>query len=50
MEVEELYAEGGEEKMEVEDNTVSHNLNNSIVFSVQDICDTIATLLSSVSF
>lgn len=49
MEVEELYEEEGEEKMEVENNTVSHSLNNSNVFSVQDICDAIATLLSSVS-
>lgn len=46
MEVEEMYAEEGEEKMEVEDNTVSHNLNNSDVFSVQDICDTIAVEFS----
>lgn len=30
-----MYAEEGEEeKMEVEDNTASHNLNNSNVFSV----------------
>lgn len=50
MEVEELYTEEGEEKMEVEDNTVSHDLNNCNVFFVRDICDTIATLLSSVSF
>lgn len=48
MEVEEMYAEEGEEeKMEVEDNTVSHNLNNSNVFSV---LDTIVTLLRSVGF
>lgn len=45
MEVEEMYAEEGEEeKMDVEDN----NLNNSNVFSVQDTCVTVVTLLSSV--
>lgn len=37
MEVEEMYAE--EEKIKVKDNTVSQNLNNSNVITVQFICD-----------
>lgn len=46
MEVDDMYTE--EEKMELEDNTVSHILNNSTIFSV--FSDTIATLFSSVHF
>lgn len=50
MEVEDMQTE--EEKMELEDNTVGHNLNSSNICSIyfQNIFDTMVTVLSLVSF